>query len=178
MTSSGPIPPIIPTQFTTDDGTIAIPAANNLNVFCRNTIENNNNGIQTTADPNNSNNLYVEITNRISITASTSDGAGQTQVVTLMTPTNSTAIEFSSSFIGYDSANDEAAGGSQEGIARKSGGIAVIVGTNDSLDEADSGLVSVDWNIIASAGDIQAQFVGIAGRTISWRCTFTFIETP
>ncbi|HZY25506.1 MAG TPA: hypothetical protein VFE71_06740 [Bacteroidales bacterium] len=32
LTSGGPIPPVIPTQFTTDAG-IAVPAANNINVF-------------------------------------------------------------------------------------------------------------------------------------------------
>jgi len=32
LTSGGPIPPVLPTQFTTDNG-IAVPAANNLNVF-------------------------------------------------------------------------------------------------------------------------------------------------
>jgi hypothetical protein len=33
LTSSGPIPPNIPTQFTTDDGNHATPAENNINVF-------------------------------------------------------------------------------------------------------------------------------------------------
>ncbi len=32
-TTSGPVPPTVPTQFTADDGNVAIPAANNLNVF-------------------------------------------------------------------------------------------------------------------------------------------------
>ena len=95
-----------------------------------------------------------------------------------MTPTNATAIEFSGTIIGYDSANDEAAGGSLEGIARKSGGTVVIVGTNDSLDESDTGLDTADWDIEASAGDLVVTFDGVAGRSIDWRCTFVYTQTP
>lgn len=185
LTSGGPIPPNIPTQFNTQDGN-AVPAANILIVNAFDSIENNANGIVTKGgvaggDPPGTgatNEVDVYLTNRISVTATTSDGAGQTQTVTLVTPPNATAIEFSASFIGYDSANDEAAGGSQEGIGRKSAGTAVVVGTNDSLDESDAGLVAVDWDIIASGADFVARFVGIAGRTIVWRCTFIYTQTP
>lgn len=178
LTSSGPIPPIIPTQFTADDATVGVSVNNNFNLLSNDTIANNNNGIQTTTIADGSANHYTQLTNRISVTATTSDGAGQTQTVTLMTPTNATALEFSSSIIGYDSINDEACGGSQEGICRKSSGTTTIVGTNDSLDEADAGLVAVDWNIIGSGGDLAVEFIGVAGRTIVWRCTFTYIQTP
>jgi len=178
LTSSGPIPPIIPTQFTADDATVAIPAANNLNVLSRDTTENNNNGIQTTADPNASDNLYIELTNRISVTATTSDGGGQTQAVTVFTPNNGTALNFECNFIGYDAINNEAAGGDQQGLARKSGGVVTIIGTNDSFDQSDAGLNAVDWNVIASGADLQAQFVGIAGRTITWKATFTYDQAP
>jgi len=174
---SGPVPPDVPTSFITDDGT-AIPLVNILNVDGLDSIENNNDGIVTRANPDLGNNLEIILTNRISVTAITSDGAGQTQTVTLMTPTNATAIEFNSSFIGYDSANDEAAGGAQEGIARKSAGAVTVIGTNDSFDESDAGLLTVDWDIIASGGDLIARFIGVAGRTIVWRCTFTYIQTP
>lgn len=175
--AAGPVPPSVPTSFVTDDGT-AIPALNVLNVNGIDSIENNVNGILTRANPNLSDNLEIILSNRISVTATTSDGGGQTQTVTLMTPTNATGIEFSSSIIGYDSANDESAGGSQEGICRKSAGTVTIVGTNDSLDEADAGLIAVDWNIVGSGGDLAVEFTGIAGRTIVWRCTFTYTQTP
>lgn len=176
LTSGGPIPPIIPTQFTADDATVGIPVANNFNLFSEDTIANNANGIKTTTIPPGSDNHFTQLTNRISVTTTTTNA--QTQNVTLMTPVDLTGVEFKASFIGYAAANDEAAGGSQEGIARKSGGVAVVVGTNDSLDESDAGLNAVDWDIVASGADLQAQFVGVAGRTITWRCTFTYNQTP
>lgn len=177
LTSSGPIPPVIATQYVTQDGT-AVPAANILIVDGFDSIENNVNGIITkggVVGTGTSNEIDVVLTNRIQVTATTV--GVQTQTVTVMTPSNLSAVEFSASFIGYDVANDEAGGGSQEGIARKSAGAAHIVGTNDVFDESDIGLIAVDWNIAASGGDLAAEFTGVAGRTISWTALFTYTQT-
>lgn len=176
---SGPVPPAVPTQFTADDATIGIPVANNFNLFSRDTTVNNPNGIQTTTDANGSANHYTELTNRAKVTATTSDGAGQTQTIAIFTPTAASAIEFDVSFIGYDAANNEACGGGMEGIARRSGGgTTVIVGTNDTLDESDAGLSTADWDIVTDGTQIQAQFVGVAGRTITWSAVFIYDQTP
>lgn len=175
--TTGVLPPVVATSYVTDDGT-AIPATSVLNVNGLDTIEDNANGILTRANPDLSNNLEILLTNRISVTATTSDGGSQTQTVTLITPANASSISFKCAFIGYDAANDEAAGGSQEGIARKSAGVAVIVGINDSSDQSDAGLAAVDWNVISSGANLSAEFVGIAGRTITWTATFIYSQTP
>ena len=175
--TAGVLPPVVATSYITDDGT-AIAAANILNVNGLDSIENNANGILTRANPNPSDNLEIIITNRISVTATTSDGAGQTQTVTLMTPADATSVNFECNFIGYDAINDEAAGGDQQGLARKLAGVVTIVGTNDSFDQSDAGLNIVDWNVVANAGTLEAEFVGVAGRTIVWTATFTYNQTP
>lgn len=84
LTSGGPIPPNIPTTFTTDSGS-ATPAANILNVLGDDTIANDTDGLTTSAAGNT---VTVLLTNRISLSATTSDGAGQTQNVVVMTPTS------------------------------------------------------------------------------------------
>ncbi len=82
LTSGGPIPPIIPTSFVTDNGT-AIPAANIINI-------NGGPGVQVIANPNGSNNILVNITD---------EANAYTNVTNAMSPYSVTASDF---FISVD----------------------------------------------------------------------------
>ena len=176
--ASGPVPPPVPTSFVTDVNSPAIPIANVLDVFGGTTSENNNNGVQTDGSSG-SDILTIQLTNRSRATAITSDGAGQTQTINLFIPVASTGITFVASFVGYDSANNIMAGGELVGIARTSSLSAVsVVGTNDTFDESDAALMTADWDIITDGVNLQAQFVGVAGHSISWTMTLIYDQTP
>lgn len=54
-TTAGPVPPVVPTSFVTDNGT-AIPAANIINV-------NGGTGVIVSANPNLSNNILITVQN-------------------------------------------------------------------------------------------------------------------
>lgn len=177
-TSSGPVPPTVATSYVTDVNSPAVPALNILNVFGSDTTANDDDGIRTDGSSG-SNTLTVQLTNRIRVTATTSDGGGQTQTVTIFTPTVSTAITFVVSVTGYDATNNEVAGGELVGIARRSGGgVTVVVGTNDTFDESDAGLTASDWDIVTDGTLIQAQFIGVAGRSIAWSAVFIYNQSP
>lgn len=163
---------------TGNSGGAVSPTANNINVVGGSSTVNDPNGITVIGTPGTSTETFT-LTNRARVTATTSDGGGQTQTVNIFTPPVSTGIEFSVNFIGYDSANNEVAGGSLEGIAkRSSGGTTSITGTNDTLDEADAGLITADWDIVTNGTLIQAQFIGVAGRSIAWSAVFIYDQTP
>lgn len=174
LTSGGPIPPNIPTTFTTDDGN-AVPAANILNVLGDDTIANDTDGLSTSGSGNT---VTVLLTNRVSISSTTSDGAGQTQNVVIMTPSTGTSITFRCLVSAYDALNDVAAGGEQIGLVRTLAGVVTVVGTNDSFDESDAALAAVDWNVISSSPTLTMEFVGIAGRTLNWRALFEYTQAP
>ena len=178
--ASGPVPPTVPTSFVTQDGT-AVPAANILLVDGFDSIENNDNGIITkggVVGTGTSNEVDVILTNRISVTATTSDGGGQTQTVTLMTPSNSTAQTFTALITGFDSVNNIAIGGEQIGLARTAAGVVTIIGINDTFDESDAALNTADWNVISGGATTQIQFTGVAGHSIAWRCLFEYTQAP
>lgn len=184
--ATGPVPPAVPTSFITDvrnnttssPGT-AVPAANVLQVLGRDTIQSNDNGIRTDADPNNGNILYVELTNRLAATTTTSDGAGQTQTIPLLTTTNGTAQTFRALISGIDVSNNVSTGAETLGSSRSSGGVTTVIGTNDVFLEEDAALAATDYVIQSTGGlGLEIEFTGIAGRTINWKIVFEYIQTP
>lgn len=184
---TGPVPPIVATSYTTDvrDNTTsgpgtAIPAANVLQIKGNNTIQSNDFGIRTDADPNNGNLVKIELTNRIAATATTDDAPhGQTVTVPLMTTTNGTAQTFRALISGIDVSNNVSTGAETLGSSRNAGGVCTVIGTNDVFLEEDAALGATDY-VIQSTGalGLEIVFTGIAGRTINWKIVFEYIQTP
>jgi hypothetical protein len=168
-----PIPPTVATSYLTNLGT-AIPAANVLKVFGASTIGDNNNGISTFANPNLGNEIDIRLTNRIVVDAITSDSMGQTQTVIVYTPAFNSAAVFKVLVCGYSLFGADAVGGEQVGLYVNQNGTPFIVGNNDTLDESTPGLIAADWNVIVSGTSLAVQFVGVAGKVITWQARFEY----
>lgn len=156
---------------TGDTGGAVPPTANNIFVIGGDSIENNDNGIIVAGNAGTSTEVFT-LTNRIVVTGTTINL--QTTTVTLFTPTNATAFTYKAFITGRETTSGDCAGGSIEGLAKKSAGAVTVVGDSDTLDEEELSLVGVDWNIVASGADLVIQFIGIGGTTINWKCTFTY----
>lgn len=74
---AGPVPPAVPTQFTTDVLSPSIPVANNLNVRGGQSSDNTNFGIQTSGGSG-SDTLTIQLTNRVTGTLTTNDNTFRT----------------------------------------------------------------------------------------------------
>lgn len=179
-TQSGPPPPPVPTSFVTQNGT-SVPLANVEIINGFETNVNNTNGISTAGGvvgTGTQNEVDILLTNRNSVSSTTSDGGGQTQTVGLISMTNGTAISFRTLVTGYDIPNNIGVGGETVGIARCSGGIVTVIGTNDTFDESDAALNTSDWELIGVGNALGVQFIGVASHTINWRCLFEYTQAP
>ena len=172
-TSSGPVPPAVPTSFVTDDGT-AIPALNILNVLGVDSTENNDNGILTRSNPNLSNNLDVVLSNRITGTVTTID-ATPTIISTFPLGATPGVYTFDVQIAGYDVTDTAGIGYFIEGSIRTTGAAGVVIGTPDKVINEEAATVTCDANLIVSGNNAIVQVTGIAGKTINWRVLSIYI---
>lgn len=164
--------PAVATQFTADDATVAIPAANNLNVLARGTTDDRaSNGVQTTADPNNGDNLYIELTNRVYGTASVT-GAVTGDIITFDLGGDAAVYRFHLHVTGRDTSSGDGVGYSLFGSIRTDGAAATVIDTAFQDADEDASLGAAQMAFVASGNNMVLRATGVTDgmddRTISY----------
>lgn len=179
--SSGPVPPTVPTEFVTQDGN-AVPAANILIVDAFDTSENNNNGIETkggaaAGDPPGSgasNEVSIYLTNRIT-GAVTTTNATPTTLASFSLGATPAVFTFDIQIACFNATAVNGDGYFISGSARTNGTTAVLCGSPDKIvneEVADT----ADANMIVSGNNVVIQAVGIAAVTHRWRVVATYVQ--
>ena len=166
--------PSVPTSFVTDDGT-AVPTANTLNVLGRDTNEDNANGIQTVADPNGGDDLYVELTNRVYGTASVT-GAVTGDIITFDLGASSAVYRFILHVTGRDTSTNDAVGYTILGSVKTDGATATVIETPFQDADEDTALIDAQMAFVASGNNVILQATGVAGQTISYAAYGYYIK--
>jgi len=171
LTSSGPIPPNIPTSFVTDSGT-AIPAANILNVLTNDTSVNNANGIQDTGAGNT---VTIFLTNRVQGNVTTV-GAVTSPIITF-TPTVIGTYAIECRIAGYNTTSLLGAGYSVFATLRFDGVNSNLCGTPDRITNEEGAMTAANATTTVSGANVLINGVGYAAQTINWSAVglYTFV---
>lgn len=181
LTSGGPIPPIIPTSFETQNGTppvadgTATPAANII-IFAETTLATNTtDGFQVSASGNT---VTYSTTNRFSGNAITVNATPTTVASLNLATIGNGVYTFDAQIAGFDVTDNEGVGYAIFGTIRNIGGTATLIGTPDKINNEDVAPVDItaaDANLIASGSSAIIQVTGIAAKTFNWRAVVTFV---
>lgn len=169
LTSSGPIPPIIPTSFTvdiTDDTTVVgvppvggtvVPQANILRV----TGDNGINTVASTAFPG----VMIIYFTRGEVTT-----VGATTSACLTYPINTdSALTMQLIVIGRDTTTGDAVGGYSTCTVKNVAGVVSVIGTPDIIVNRGTTFANtVTFTVSGSGSNFVVNVTGEAGKTIKW----------
>ncbi len=182
LTSSGPIPPIIPTEFETQDGT-AVPSANVLIIDAFESTENNINGITSkggaaAGNPPGSgltNEVSLYFTNRITGTATTTDGTTPVNVFIFPLGATPGTYVFTSKLTVFNITDGKSAGYASQAVVRTDGATGVLLGTGNYLISEEAGMEALDLANDVTANTLRLDAIGLAGKTIHYLALTEFI---
>ena len=176
-TSSGPVPPTVATQYTADDASIAIPAANNLNTFTlASTTTDNVHGIES---HNSGSTVGYRLTNRILGSVSTVGAASQTLISFPMGVSAGTYI-FETKIVAYNSTGSLSAGYNLIEVIRTTGAAGVDIAPPDQYiveEGSPGGMAQVSVTSGVSGNNYLITVTGYAGQTIDWKSLTTYTFT-
>ncbi len=168
LTSSGPIPPIIPTSFTvdiTDNTTVTgvptsagtvVPQSNVMRV----TGDNGINTVASAAFPG----VMIIYFVRGEVTTT-----GFVTSTALSYPVNTdSALTIQVIVVGRDIVSGDAVGGYSTCTVKNVAGTVSVVGTFDIIINRDSSLTGADFTITGSGSNLLVNVVGSFGKTIKW----------
>jgi len=170
--SSTSTTPSVATSYVTDVGT-AIPAANVLNIVGGETNVNNDNGIRTIANPNGSDSLVVQLTNRITGTVTTTDATPTTLVSLSLGAVPGTYIA-SGDITAYDVTDAAGASYTYIGAASTDGTTGTEIGSEQRNVFESAPMATSDFIFGVTANTAFIQVTGIAGKTIHWSCLLNY----
>ncbi len=183
LASGGPLPPQIPTSFTTDYNATfgspgnSIPLAN-VEIIVGGTNEiNNDNGIATQADPNDGNNLIVLLTNRLFGGVSTVGALTSDLITFTLSPViTNTAYRFEFQVVGKSVPSGDALGYTMFASAKTNGTTASIIETPYLDVDQDASMVDASIAFVPSGNSVILQVTGVAGQTITYKAVGTYIQ--
>lgn len=180
-TTSGPIPPTVPTSFVTQNGT-AVPLANVLIVDGFDSSENNDNGIITkggVVGTGTSNEVDVVLTNRLQGSVTTVGSTTSPIITFIPTVIGTYAIE--ARVAAYNTTSSLGAGYSMFAAIRFDGVNSNLCGTPDRIVNEEGTMAvplpGANCTITVSGSSILVNGVGYAGQTINWSAVglYTFV---
>ena len=178
--ASGPVPPSVATSYTTDvrDNTTtspgtAVPSGNVIQLLGRDTVQNNDNGIRTDADPNNGNVIYVELTNQLTGSGTTTDNT-LTTIATFNLGAVPGVYYIDGNIVGFDTTNTQGGAFPFEFAARTNGAAAFEIGSEflNLFQEENFEFILVQVEISGNSVVVQVQ--GEAATTINWNCVLNY----
>ncbi len=163
-TSSGPVPPTIATTYQTDSGS-ATPAANILNVLATDTTANDVDGISTSGSGNT---VTVLLTNRITGTATTTDGVTPVNVYTFALGATPGTYLFYTRVVVYNLTSSLSAAYASYRAVRTDGATATVIGATGAFTMEEGAMSALLVQNTTSGNNVLLEVTGYNGDTLHY----------
>lgn len=167
--NSGNLPPDVPTSFVAQNNGVnngsATPAANTINFNVTSSTDNNTNGMQASAAGST---VLHQLTNRITGTATTTDGVTPVNAYTFNLGATPGTYLFNIKIVAYNVTDALSAGYTTFATYKTDGATATFLDSGNDFTSEEGAMVALNLQTSGVGNTIQLNIVGLAGKTINY----------